>query len=69
MTTISFTVSTANAALLREALAHHQGRSVSEVTNADVKEFAARHLRALVQKYRQAQRDTANPVKTSDPLS
>lgn len=69
MPTISFTVSTANAAVLREALAHHQGKDISDVTNADVKEFAGRHLRAMVQKYRQAQRDAAAPVSKDDPLS
>ncbi len=69
MPTISFTVSSANAALLRDALAHHQGKDAADVTDADVREFAGRQLRAIVQKYRQAQRDAANPVITSDPLS
>ena len=69
MPTISFTVSTANATLLREALAHHQGIDVVDVTTADVKEFAGRHLRAMVRKYREAQRDTANPVDEGDPLT
>ena len=69
MPTISFTVSSANATLLREALASHQGRDVADVTNADVKEYAGRHLRGMVRKYREAQRDAANPLDTSDPLS
>lgn len=69
MPTISFTVSAANATLLREALAHHQGKDVADVTNADVKEYAGRHLRAMVHTYRQARRDAANPVDASDPLS
>ena len=69
MPTISFTVSTANATLLREALAHHQGKDVADLTNADVKEYAGRHLRAMVQRYRAVQRDTANPVDERDPLT
>ncbi|MDA1256932.1 MAG: hypothetical protein O3C10_03700 [Chloroflexi bacterium] len=69
MPTISFTVSATNVTLLREALAHHQGRDVADVTAADVKDFAGRQLRAIVQKYRQARRDGANPVETSDPLT
>ena len=69
MPTISFTVSAAHAALLREALAFHQGVDVADVTDADVKEYAGRHLRSIVQKYRQAQRDATNPVDASDPLS
>ena len=69
MPIISFTVSTANATLLREALAHHRGVDVVDVTTADVKKFAGRHLRSMVQKYRAAQRDTANPVDESDPLT
>ena len=68
MPTISFTVSTANATLLREALAYHQGKDVADMTNADVKAYAGRHLRAVVQAYREAQRDAANPVDASDPL-
>ena len=68
MPTISFTVSTANATLLRAALAHHQGKNAGVVSNDDVREFAASHLRAIVQKYRQAQRDAENPVNTNDPL-
>lgn len=69
MPTISFTVSTANATLLRQALAFHQGKNADDVTNADVKAYAGRHLRSIVQKYREAQRDAANPVDASDPLS
>ena len=69
MPSISFTVSTANATLLRRSLAHHQSVDVADVTNADVKEFAARHLRGIVQKYREAQRDAANSLDTSDPLT
>jgi len=69
MPTISFTVSTANATLLREALAHHQSIDVSDVTNADVKEFAGRQLRAIVQKYRAARRDESNPLDAGDPLT
>ena len=69
MPTISFAVSTANAKLLREALAYHQGKDVADVTNADVKEYAGRQLRAIARKYREAQRDAANPVDASDPLS
>lgn len=69
MPTISFTVSTANIALLRAALAYHQGRDAADVTNSDVKEHAGRPLRAMVQKYREAQRDAATPVSIDDPLS
>lgn len=68
MPTISFTVSTANATLLREALAHHEGKDLADVTNSDVREYAGRQLRAMVRKYREAQRDAANPVDVSDPL-
>lgn len=68
MPTISFTVSTANATLLREALAFHQGRDALEISNTDVKEYAGSHLRAMVQRYRAAQRNAANPVDASDPL-
>ena len=64
MPTIGFTFSTTNAALLREALAHHQGG----ISDTDVKEFAGRHLRGLVQRYRASQRDSENPLDTSDPL-
>lgn len=69
MPTISFTASTANIALLRAALAYHQGRDAADVTNSDVKEYAGRQLRAIVQKYREAQRDAATPVSIDDPLS
>ncbi|MBT3942224.1 MAG: hypothetical protein HOC77_06010 [Chloroflexi bacterium] len=68
MPTIGFTFSTTNAALLREALAHHQGVDVGGISDTDVKEFAGRHLRGLVQRYRASQRDSENPLDTSDPL-
>jgi len=68
MPTISFTVSAGNATLIREALAHHNGEDVADITVDDVKAYAGSHIRHLVQQYRKAQRNAANPVDTTDPL-
>ena len=69
MPTFSFDVSTANVLLLRKALAHHQGKLVEDVKAGDVQEYARRQLRALVQKYREMERDINNPISTDDPVT
>lgn len=68
MPTVSYTVSTAQLTELKSALAHHQGRDVSEITNDDIKQWGLRQFQAIVQKYRQSVIDAANPA-SSDPIA
>ena len=69
MPEIKFTISTANAAIIRKALAHHQSVELSEITIIDFKDWLKGHVRVLVRNYRESQRDANNPVDESDVIS
>ena len=69
MPTVTFNVTAANLTLLKEALAFHQGKDVADVTTADVKEWGKSSYQELVRKYRESQRDAANPLDTSEVLT
>lgn len=69
MPTVTFNVTAANLTLLKNALAHHQGKDVADVTNADVKAWGLIQYRGLVQKYREHKRNTDNPVDDSEVLT
>jgi hypothetical protein len=68
MPTVTYTVTAEQLAELKEALAHHQGIEVSEVSNDDVKQWGLRQFQSVVRKYRQAAIDSANPV-SNDPIA
>ena len=66
MPTLTLTVTTDQRDEIIAALAFHQGRDVGDVTAADARQFLIRQLRAMVHKYRESQRNAANPVDTSE---
>ena len=68
MPSVTYTVSAAQLTELKEALAHHQGVDVSEISADDVKQWGLRQFQSIVQKYRQSAIDTANQV-SSDPIA
>lgn len=68
MPSVTYTVSAAQLAELKQALAHHQGVEDSEITNDDVKQWGLRQFQAITRKYRQSQIETANPI-SDDPIA
>ena len=68
MPSVTYTVTTAQLAELKAALAHHQGVEVGEITNADLKRWGLRQFQGLVRNYRQSLINTANPV-SDDPVA
>ena len=75
MATIEYTVTTAQLAEIKAALAFHQGEpdaatiaareSADTPTDAEVKAWGLRHFQGLVQKHRESIINAANPVATS----
>ncbi|MBN4064348.1 hypothetical protein JYU04_01280 [Dehalococcoides mccartyi] len=68
MPTVIYTVTAGQLTELKEAIAHHQGVEVSEVSNDDVKEWGLRQFQSIVRRYRQSIIESTNPV-SGDPIA
>lgn len=66
--TISWTITDAQAAKIREALAFHQGKDPSEIGVAELKAALARHVRGWLQNKAEQERNTGNPIVVDNPL-
>ena len=69
MPSVTYTVSASQLAELLLALDHHRGLDAGTSTGADLKAWGKGHFQSLVQKYRESQRNIANPVDTSEVAS
>ena len=68
MPTVTYTVTTVQINELKDALAHHQGVDVADISNDDVKTWGLRQFQVIAQNYRRSVVDAANPV-SSDPIA
>ena len=69
MPSVTYTVSTSQLSELKLALDHHKGLDAGTSTNEDLKAWGKGHFQGLVQKYRESERNAANPLDTIDVTS
>ena len=69
MPSVTYSVDASQLAELKLALDHHRGLDAGTSDGDDLKAWGARHFKGLVMKYRESQRDTANPLDTSEVTS
>lgn len=66
--TISWTITDAQAAKIREALAFHQGVDPADIGLPELKAALARHVRGWLQNKATADAAASNPIVVDNPL-